>query len=102
MARYVAEKADLEALAVILNKADARPQRGVPYGGGTHVVIPETYSEGAQGWLQLVQIKNGVLEYSEEKLLSAGFSDALSQTEKVTASALIAKLSIVVEPEVVR
>jgi len=100
--RYVGAKADLEALAALLNKSDSRPQRGVPFGGGTHVVIPETYSEGAQGWLQLVQVRGDVLEYSEEKLLRIGFSDALSQAEKAAASALIAKLSIAPDAEVVR
>jgi len=100
--RYVGERADLEALALLLNKADSRPQRGVPYGGGTHVVIPEVYSEGAQGWLQLVQVRGNVLEYSAEKLLRIGFSHALSQAEKSTASALIAKLSIAPDAEVVR
>ena len=100
--RYVGAKADLEALAPLLNKADSRPQRGVPHGGGTHIVIPETYSDGAQGWLQLVRVTNGVLEYSEEQLLRIGFSDALSGSEKSTASALIAKLSIAPDAEVVR
>jgi len=100
--KYTGTKEDLEALALILNKSDSRPQRGVPFGGGTHVVIPETYSDGAQGWLQLVRVKDEVLEYSEEKLLRIGFSDALSQSEKAAASALIAKLSIAPAAEVVR
>ena len=65
-------------------------------------MIPETYSDGAQGWLQLVQVRGNVLEYSSENLLRIGFSDALSQSEKAAASALIAKLSIAPDAEVVR
>jgi len=99
MAKYIGTKADLQALAALVNKAETRPQKGEPYGGGIHVVIPDTYSPGAVGWLLPVEVVGSELQLAAEKLETVVADTKLDTDEKAQAVALVGKLSLV--PDVV-
>ena len=92
MAKYTGTKADLQALAVLVNKAENRPQKGEPYGGGIHVVIPDTYSPGAAGWLLPIEESGGKIELSAEKLETVVADEKLDVNEKAQAVTLVGKL----------
>jgi len=95
MPKYTGTKADLQALAVLVNKAETRPQKGEPYGGGIHVVIPDTYSPGAPGWLLPVEESGGGIELSAGKLETVVADTKLDAGEKAQAATLIGKLALV-------
>jgi len=99
MAKYTGTKADLQALAVLINKAETRPQKGEPYGGGIHVVIPDTYSPGAPGWLLPVEVVGNEIQLAAEKLETVVADTKLDGNEKGQAVTLVGKLSLV--PDVV-
>ena len=95
MPKYTGTKADLQALAVLVNKAENRPQKGEPYGGGIHVVIPDTYSPGAAGWLLPVEVVGNELQLAAEKLETVVVDTKLDGNEKARAVTLVGKLSLV-------
>lgn len=99
MPKYTGTKADLQALAALINKAETRPQKGEPYGGGIHVVIPDTYSPGAAGWLLPIEESGGGIELSAEKLETVVANTRLDASEKAQAVTIVGKLSLV--PDVV-
>jgi len=99
MPKYTGTKADLQALAVLVNKAEMRPQKGEPYGGGTHVTIPDTYSPGAVGWLLPIEVVGNEIQLAAEKLETVVADDRLDAGEKTQAVTLVGKLSLV--PDVV-
>jgi len=99
MPKYTGTKADLQALAALVNKAETRPQKGEPYGGGMHVVIPDTYSPGAVGWLLPVEVVGSELQLAAEKLETVVADTKLDAGEKAQAVTLVGKLSLV--PDVV-
>ena len=97
MAKYIGTKADLQAIAVLINKAETRPQKGEPYGGGIHVVIPDTYSPGAVGWLLPVEVVGSELQLAAEKLETVVADDRLDTDEKTQAVTIVGKLSLVTD-----
>ena len=97
MAKYIGTKADLQALAVLINKAEMRPQKGEPYGGGIHVVIPDTYSPGAVGWLLPVEVVGNEIQLAAEKLETVVVDTKLDGNEKAQAVTLVGKLSLVTD-----
>jgi len=99
MPKYTGTKADLQALAVLINKAETRPQKGEPYGGGIHVVIPDTYSPGVVGWLLPVEVVGNELRLAAEKLETVVADTRLDASEKAQAVTIVGKLSLV--PDVV-
>ena len=94
MPKYIGTKADLQALAVLINKAEMRPQKGEPYGGGIHVVIPDTYSPGAVGWLLPVEVVGNELQLAAEKLETVVVDTKLDGNEKAQAVTIVGKLSL--------
>ena len=92
MPKYTGTKSDLQALAALINKVEDRPQRGEPYGGGRHVVIPDTYSPGAVGWLLPIEESGGEIELSAGKLETVVVDEKLDVNEKAQAVTLVGKL----------
>jgi len=92
MPKYTGTKADLQALAALVNKAETRPQKGEPYGGGIHVVIPDTYSPGAVGWLLPVEVVGNEIQLAAEKLETVVANTKLDAGEKAQAVTIIGKL----------
>jgi len=88
--KYSGAKADLDAVAALVNKAEGRPKKGVRVGGGIHAEIAEAFTPGAAGWLQPVREAKGVLEAQLDALVS---STALDLAEKAQAIVLVAKLA---------
>jgi len=97
MPKYIGTKADLQALAALVNKAETRPQKGEPYGGGIHVVIPDTYSPGAVGWLLPVEVVGNEIQLAAEKLETVVVDTKLDGNEKAQAVTLVGKLSLVTD-----
>lgn len=93
MAKLTGTKADLIALATLINSGEERPKMGVKIGGGIHVAIPEAYTPGAPGWLQTVADLSGELNFDPGRLVKLTAGGSLTPEQKTLLTTLLSRVT---------